>query len=514
MADRRRTALLHRARSVSSADSLTAATKALDTYDEMSLTINPTEPQREAWNYYHALGEVNYAIGSWLSNAISRCRLIAATRSTSSDDPTPVVDGPVAEIVGMLGGGPGGQSTILKRMTVQVSVPGESFLVMEEVDGIQSTYAYSNTELRITGRGPLSYQINDQRNHWRSLAPNSLVSRVWWPDDEINWAPSSPVLGALPIMREIDMYNRYIMAVLLSRVVNNGILLVPSEVTLPSLPQFKDAADPFMAQFIDAGQRAIKNPGTAGAAFPFPLKVPAQFIESFKHLTFATEMGDKVLDDRDKALNRLANALNMPSEVLTGMGAVNHWGQWQLEESAVKIHIAPVIEVIVEGLTQTYLRPMLKAAGSPLVDPSGDPYIIWYDYSALIQQPDRSAEAFNLYDHGLLSTEALVRETGFDTDDMPKETKTMSLEEQVLLKIALTGGADSMAALSLLTGNEDIATTPQRVTVTDPNATPTDQTGTPPQEDQGPPTKGPNPTPTPAPARPSPQGPSTTPPAR
>lgn len=514
MADRRRTALLHRARSAASSESLTAATKALDSYDEMSLTITPTEPQREAWNYYHALGEVNYGIGSWLANAISRCRLIAATRSPTSDDPTPVVDGPAAQIMGMLGGGAGGQATILKRMTVQVSVPGESFLVTEQVDGLQSTYAYSNTELRITGRGPLRYQINDQRNHWRTLSDDSLVSRVWWPDDEINWMSSSPVLGALPIMREVDMYNRYIMAILLSRVVNNGILLIPTEVALPSLPAFKDAADPFMAQLIDAGQKAIKNPGTAGSAFPMPLKVPAQFIEHFKHLTFATEMGLKVLEDRDKALVRLANSLNMPSEVLTGMGAVNHWGQWQLEESAVKIHIAPVIEVIVEGLTQTYLRPMLKAAGSPLVDKAGDPFVVWYDYSALIQQPDRSGEAFQLHDKGLLSNEALVRETGFDEDDMPKETQGMKLEDQALLKIAMGAGPDSMAALSLLTGNEAIATTPQRVTATDPNATPTDQTNPPPAESLGPPTKGPNPTPAPAPAKPSPTGPSTTPPAR
>lgn len=514
MADRRRTTLLHRVRSTTGPDSLVAATKALDTYDEMALTITPTEPQREAWNYYHALGEVNYAIGSWLANAISRCRLMAATRSTSTDDPTPVVDGPVAEVVGMLGGGAAGQSTILKRMAVQVSVPGESYLVSEELNGLRSTYAYSNTELRITGRSPLVYQINEQRNVWRSLAPESLVSRVWWPDDETNWVASSPVIGALPIMREIDMYNRYIMSILLSRVVNNGILLVPSEVTLPSLPQFKDAADPFMAQLIDAAQRSIKNPGSASAALPMPLKVPAQFIDAFKHLTFSTEMGDKVLEDRDRALGRLANSLNMPSEVLTGMGAVNHWGQWQLEESAVKIHIAPVLEVIVEGLTQTYLRPMLKAAGLPLMDASGDAYVIWYDYSALVQQPDRSTEAFNLHDRGLMSNEALVRETGFDVDDMPKEAQKMSLEEQALLKIAMSAGADSMAALSLLTGNADIASTPQRVTETDPNATPTDQTETPPQDDQGPPTKGPNPTPAPTPAKPAPTGPSTTPPAR
>lgn len=514
MADRRRTTLLHRARNSNGPDALVAATKALDTYDTMSLTITPTEPQKEAWNYYHALGEVNYAIGSWLANAISRCRLMAATRSTSTDDPTPVIDGPAAEIVSMLGGGAAGQATILKRMSVQVSVPGESYLVSEERDGLRSTYAYSNTELRITGRSPLAYQINDQRNQWRTLEPESLVSRVWWPDDEVNWVASSPVIGSLPIMREIDMYNRYIMSVLLSRVVSNGILLVPQEVTLPSQPQFKDAADPFMAQLIDAAQRSIKNPGTASAAIPMPLKVPMQFIEGFKHLTFATEMGDKVLDDRDKALIRLANSLNMPSEVLTGMGAVNHWGQWQLEESAVKIHIAPVLEVICEGLTQTYLRPMLKAAGLPLVNQDGEAIIIWYDYSALVQQPDRSTEAFNLHDRGLMSNEALVRETGFDVDDMPKEAQSMDLEKQALLKIAMSAGSDSMAALSLLTGNEDIASTPQRVTVSDPGATVPAPADTPPSGDQGAPTKGPNPTPAKSPARPSPQGPSTTPPAR
>lgn len=442
---------------------LTAATQPLDYFNTQTLVVQPTEWQREAWNYYHSLGELNFAVDSWQSNAVSRCRLFLGQRVPGTDEPTPVLDGPLAEIVATMAGGIDGQTAMLKRMAVHMSIPGDSYLVTEDdpATGVRGSTVYSSSEIRITSRGgpdtPLRYQVQTQRALWRELSKEALVSRVWWPDAEYGWRASSPAEAALPIMREIDMYNRYIVAILLSRVASNGMLLIPDEVTFPVKSEYKDASDPFVAEWIDIASRAVKNPGSAAAALPMPIRVPAAMIEKFRHLTMHTDMGEKVLEDRDRALKRLATALNMPPEAMSGMGDVNHWGQWQISEDSVKIHLSPILEVIVHGLTASYLKPMAVAAGVPTSLPDGSEYVIWYDPSALVQQPDRTEEAQALYDRGELSGTALRRDTGFEEADKPT---TAELKQQALLKIVMAGGPDAMAALAVLVNDPSLAPAP------------------------------------------------------
>lgn len=521
MADRRRTALERRAvvagsprviegRVVNrSQRAVTAATMPLAGYDPRGLTIAPTEPQREAWTYYKAIGECYYGVGLWLANSISRCRLVLAERMPGSDEPEIITKGPLAGEVARMGGGASGQTTMLKRMAVQISVPGESFLVTTDdpMTGMRVQRVYSNTELRIVRRYPLGYQVWEQRAIWADLPDESLVSRVWWPDDEIEWAASSPVMAALPIMREIDMYNRYIMAHLASRASSNGLLMIPQEVEFPTNPNYRDAPDPFIAELLDAMSQTLRNPGSAAAAVPFTVKIPGNWIEKIKHLPFATELGDKVLDDRDKAIKRLAMTLNIPLEAMLGMGDTSHWNAWQISEDAVKIHVSPVIEVICAGLTASFLRPIAVAAGETLIGPNGGELIIWYDASALYQQPDRASEAKELYVLGEISGSALRRESGFDEADKPTSSE---LRDQILMAVSLKGGADAMAAASVLLDDPELATIPTRVSVTaqDPSAPQVGPDGETPQPS---PAKGPPPPPSESPPNPTPVQPAATP---
>lgn len=499
---------------------MTAAVQPLDTYNSQTLVIQPTEWQREAWGYYHSIGEFNFAIDSWLSNALSRVRLYLGQITPGSDEPTPVTEGPLAQIVANLAGGIAGQAQMLKRLAVQLSVPGDSYIVHEDLPNPANGYpgqypdvrtfrTYSNSEIRIVGRSPvLSYQVNSERAIWRPLAKESLVSRVWWPDPEFQWRATSPAEAALPILREIDMYNRYIIAMLLSRVASNGLLFIPEEITLPVKPQFKDAADPFMAELIEIGSRGVKNPGSASAAFPMPIKVKGEWIEKIKHMTFATDISEHIVEHRDRALVRLANTCNMPAGVTNGNQDANHWSAWQTSEDSVKIHMSPICETIVQALTETYLAPMAAAAGLSLFAPDGSQYVIWYDPSALVQQPDRSGEAKDAHDRLVISDEAYLREIGLDAADAPT---TEQLKNQALRLIVSKGGPDSLAALSVLVGDPSIALIPQRVTVTDPTTTPPDQLGDPnaPAEPAGPTNVPKGPPPAGEQAPPQPKGPPT-----
>lgn len=448
---------------------LTASAQVL-TYDNTkNLVIPPMEWQREAWAMYHTIGECHYGIGDWLSNAMSRVRLIPAV-VRPGEDPSPVTDGPVADLVAMLAGGIGGQAAMLKRMTVQYSVVGDSYLVGEDEagDGVledMTWKVYSSDEIRMTSRREttssllgndtpgITYDVMTQRNEWRRLAPESMVCRIWNPDEQFGWASTSAVQAALPILREIDFYNRYIISVLLSRLAMNGMLIIPQEVTFPVNPNFKDQPDPFVAELLDIAVKSIKNPGSASAAIPMPIRVPAQYVEQIKHLTFDTKMGDKIIEDRERAIKRLATALNLPAEALLGMGNINHWGQWQMEESAIKIHIAPIAEAFCMGLNTGYLYPMLKAMKQPTRSADGGIYTIWYDTDALDQQPDRAPIAKDLHDRHVISDEALRRESGFEEADAPTPDQ---VKDQILTAIAAAGGASAMTALSKLTGDESL----------------------------------------------------------
>lgn len=454
MADRR-------ARTIDLSLGLTAASENLaDTPLSPQVIINQIlSLQDEAWQFYHALGELEFAIGVWLGGAMSRVRLVPAT-VLPGEEPTPITDktDPMFKLVAQIGNGIGGQAALMKRLAVLLSVPGEGYLIGTQTEGNGELWKiYSNREIRSTSKnnkGNSLYEVNISRGVWTKLDPNAtVVSRIWQPDDQFAYLPQSSVMSALGICREIDMYNRYIIAVLVSRLALNGMLLIPAEVSFPTKPQFKDQSDPFVAELIDIMTKSIKNPGSASAALPIPLRVPKEYIEAFKHLTFDTKMGETVIADRKAALERLAVTINIPAEVMTGMAKMNHWGQWQLEESAVKIYISPLAEIIVTALTEQYAYPLLTADGESLTMPDGSMRCIWYDASTLVQQPDTSTKALAVFDVGGLSEEALNRESGFEPDDMPDmdQFKTIALK-----KIAMAGGADALQALAALTGDESL----------------------------------------------------------
>jgi hypothetical protein len=455
--------------------------------------------QSEAWDFWRAMGEFWYGV-TWLSNAMSRVRLVAAKLQPGGDEPEILrddqVDDPgeesseggtgetsrpkstltetdrtVVRIVEQFGGGMGGQSAIMKSLTVQLSVPGEGFVVgeqkvLDEVGTLsEATWSVKstdeirrkergNTKQRPTGllkrigpgvpRAESMYEVQVEENRWEALSGESIVCRVWQPDDQFHWRATSAALPALPILREIDLYNRRIIADLVSRLASNGVLIIPSEATFPTRPEFKDAADPFVAELIDIASRAIKNPGSASAALPIPLRVPAELVEKFVHLTFGAPFEPGILDARDRAIKRLATTLAMPEEVLLGVQNVNHWTAWQIDESGIKIHIAPMAEIITHALTIGYLEPMLQAMGAEMKAEDGSRYVVWYDVSELTAKPDLGEAAQEAHADGSISDEAYRREKGFTEADAPDDEQ---LKKQLLRFLAFQGNTQAIGQL-------------------------------------------------------------------
>lgn len=496
MADRRRDLVTLRSHTVTphSVDQRSGIMSPLVAAAQVLSSVDTWRPyqyeswQDEVWDMYASLGEFNFGV-EWFGEAVSRVRLHAAVVVPNSDEPEPITDGAAADLVASLVGGTDGQAQMMRSLAVQLSVAGDAFFIGREIDEFDEqtgilldaepdeygriwTVNPVNTVRRqrggrllhgLLGRSAMSqWEVQVDDALWVKLPEESLVTRVWDRNERFPWRAMSPARPALPIMREIDMYNRQVIATLLSRIALNGILLIPDEVILPASPGYEDAVDPFMAELIDIMRVAIKNPGAPSSAAPMPLRVPAEFIEKFKHLTFATPLDERLFEQRQQALSRLATTLNLPAEIITGIGSSNHWTAWHLTEDAIKFHIVPKVEIITRCLTIGYLHPMLRALDEDVRDKNGNRIIIWYDTSELTQRPDRSANAIRLREMMIISDDATLRETGFNEDDKP----TTDEVEEMVLKTLAVNPQTATSALKELTGLELTSPQPAQPVIT------------------------------------------------
>lgn len=461
------------------ANALTAAAAPVQS-PRTELIRNTDGWQEEAWQYHDTLGEFRYAV-DWESKRLSRVRLYAAKLEPGADEPVRAEAGTAVDLMTSMAGGVAGQAAIMNGLGTQLSVPGEGYVIVENINGVEQWSVRSTDEVRAARGG---YEVADENavnsgTNWRPLAPDSLRPlRVWRPNKRWHHIADSPARAARSTMRELELVNRHIVAQYLSRLASAGVWFVPSEATFPVREEFADAPDPFMAEWIEIAAEGIRNPGTAAAIVPIPIKVPEELIGKFQHLDFTLKIDEKIIEKRDSAIKRLASQLNVPAEVLLGMSDLNHWNAWISDENSLKVDVAPDAELICQALTTGYLQPRLKASG---VDDFAN-WVVWYDMSELTLRPDRSGDAVLLYDRLEINGDALRRETGFNEEDKPSDDE---LKEQALKVIIKTLPSGAGSALSTLLG-ERVEITP--VAAQAPGDTPAQEPEPePPPEDRSPP---------------------------
>jgi hypothetical protein len=291
-------------------------------------------------------------------------------------------------------------------------------------------------------------------------------------------------------MRELELVNRYITAQYLSRLAMAGLLILPEEASFPVREEFQDEPDPLSMEFVEIAAESIREPGHASSIVPLLIRVPSEVADQIRHIDFTLKIDEKVIERRNSAITRLANKLDVPAEILTGMGDVNHWTAWALDEGALKTHIAPMAELICHCLTAGYLQPRLAASGETDVGK----WVVWYDMSELAIRPDRSENAVMAYDRYEIDGEALRRETGFSEDDKPDGK---ILKEQMLKSLVRLTPTLAASAFESVTGEEIVkqptgseAPTGGPVPVQPEVPEPTDVPG-PPEQKSAPPPSGP-----------------------
>ncbi|MEV6565875.1 hypothetical protein [Streptomyces kronopolitis] len=394
--------------------------------------------QQRAYDMYHQVPEVRFA-ASWIGNAMSGARLYAGRRDDDgSIDPAPPGHR-AAEIVDQIAGGSDGQAQLLGSFGKHLTVPGEGWIIVRPNDQVLSPYApedghdwrvLSVREVRQQS-GKLTAEIEGEEIVIPEADPESMdpdgpvAIRVWEPDPERSIEADSPVRSSLELLEELLLLNAAVKAIARSRITGRGLLLVPKGTRFPSSQQ-QGTEDDLIEIFMTIAETAIRDPESAAATVPIVLELPADTIADFKHVTFESQFDELALKLRDEAVRRFATGLEIPAEILLGLGDVNHWGAWALTSEGIRLGIEPKLATVSHALTQQWLRPILEAEG----DPEWHRWLVWYDTSPLRVRTNRSETALQAFDRGVISDAALRRETGFDDSDAPAAAEQNDTEGQ------------------------------------------------------------------------------------
>jgi hypothetical protein len=399
--------------------------------------------QTDAWNYWETVGELRY-VSTWLGNVMSRARLTAGKREGRMI--IPVTDGPAAEAMDSLYGGPQGQSEMIQALGVHLTVAGEAY-VTNRAKGDKWNVLASGKVTQSTGPKPVLKADFGEGGTPVTLGAEDLTMRIWTPHPRDPSRPDSPVRANLSTLAQIIAYDAHIAAQIQSRLSGAGILFMSNEVQFP-VPEGMDPAasqaEIFMALIGEAMMTAKAEPSSPAATVPIVAMVPTESLGKNDHMEFWSALDEKVIEMRDAAIKRLALGLDVPPEVLLGIADANHWNAWLSEESAVKAHLEPRLAIIAYALSTDYLRPSLEG-----LVPNPDDYFVIADTSSIRLRPNRSQEAIELYNLGELSGPALRRETGFQPEDAPADEQ---VKTWILRKLATgsTSPEQTMAALQML----------------------------------------------------------------
>jgi|SRR5688572_12643917 len=370
--------------------------------------------QEECWRLYDVIGELRFA-ASWVGSACSRVRIYVAEVDKNGRVQQESTKAKVASLADTMFGGPPAKAEALRMLGINLTVAGDAYIVGKagsESDPDQ-WFVVSCSEFK-RYRGQLRYEWSD--GTMGSIEEGDILIRVWTPHPRRHIWADSPVHSAMPMLWEIERLTRFVFAQIDSRLVSAGLLPIPKEASFVDEDGEVYGAEGLSDHLSRVGSMHLKGEGTAAGVMPTVVEMPTEALGKIQLIQFTSELSQQARELRQEAIQRFATAMDFPPEVLGGTGGTNHWSAWHIEESAVKIHIEPLMTRICDALTTAYLKPALKHLKE---DP--DRFIFWYDTAPLTVRPERLKDTLNLFEKGIVGREAVIIAGDYKLSDMPDE---------------------------------------------------------------------------------------------
>ncbi len=354
-------------------------------------------------------------------------------------------------------GAPGDLSELAGSYARLQFVIGDGLLTVSMQFGEEAWEYLSPMELRLLPGGDASNPQDYLRLKAPGIQPEQLVEapdadfepvgdearvwRLWRRDIEFSQWAYSPVR---PCIEDYELLARLTLAVAAeasSRAAQRGLLYVPDELSFgPADPTQEENPDedPLISEMQQAYARAIQNPGSAEAMAPFIMRGPGTLqtsggvtpmVDCLKWIPLGPGNDYHELPAWDATISRIAGSIDMPKELMTGVGDVSHWGQWFLDDIGFRQHTGPTVTRFCADLGAAYLRPAAIEEGVE----NADRVTVWFDPSDAVNHPDETGTVLKAHSQ-LIVSDAYAREKIGAPDTAAPDEEELKRRTEVLLK--------------------------------------------------------------------------------
>jgi len=413
------TAVLRRIRK--GQDTLTASARRITSHKIERIKVN--SDSTEAWDMRGLVGEMRFVTNSIAVKGSKAKLFVARVPSNQEDDPVPVKRGDALDAWREFTKYTDVRE-LIKRCLANLQVTGEGYLA-----GVPGTllghdweemewFFLSKNEVK-AGAGEDDVTLKILGSKINTTKSQVTLVEVWNPHPNDSSMPDSPVLSAMPILREIVGLTMHVSAQIDSRLAGAGILAIPQSATLAVETEDDESQiDPFTAALMLAMETAISDRSSAAALMPITITIPDDAVGKFEHIKFWTDLDSEAKSLREEAIRRFATAMDAPAELLLGQADMNHWGAWVSREETIQNNVEPLLDILVRAISQEILWPVLVDSYD-LDEDVARTFCIHYSTTHLISRSNRTQDALNLHARGVISDEALRNVADFDEKDAP-----------------------------------------------------------------------------------------------
>jgi len=307
----------------------------------------------------------------------------------------------------------------------------EAYIIVDrEYDNSLCFETLAPTEIRTKGTIVEQRVLEGEKEYWVRVEDDQTIIRIFTPDpSDRNRAsgPHKPLLGLLETMAlELSRDQADAISVL----AGNGILAIPTEVLPDDVDTVDASSTPgsragFEEAFEESMTLTIADRRRGDAVVPITLYGPAEYLKDIRHILpsraeGATESGARM----QMYIERYSRSVDLPSQVILGIGDVNHWGDWKVDENTWAYHLYPRGQRIADGLYDGLVKGILRNLGR---DPAE--YRLVPNATGAIAKSDMAASAAIAYKVGAITVEAYIEAIGFDASDIKPDADELLLAQ-------------------------------------------------------------------------------------